>query len=951
MGAGMKTKMRRFGQIRRFIWLLVLVGALPLSSYAAQTAQSANTSELKLIPMPREVHAGDAVLLNRGLAVSVPGKDAEDEFAAQDLLKKVAAEGVPESKGDDAFRVTLLRTGTAEANKFLNETGQKFDAPMHDEGYVLVVRPHEAYVVGATASGVFYGVQTLKQMVTGRGASAKVQTAVIRDWPAMKYRGIDDDLSRGPFPTLAFQKHQIQVFAAFKINIYSPYFEHTLAYQNNPLPAPPNSAMSPADVAELVQFAKQYHITVVPEQEAFGHLHHVLTWEKYSALAETPHGNVLAPGQPGSIDLIKSWFGEIAKEFPSPFIHIGADETFDLGTGQTKTDVQKRGLGPVYADFLTQIDEALKPLHRKLLFWGDIATSNPSLVQYLPKDMIAVPWVYWHQDSYDKDILPFKKEGIETWVAPGDANWNLVYPDANVAFDNIQGFVADGQRLGSTGVLTTVWNDDGEGLFSMDWYGLMFGAAAGWEPAPASIAQYQHSFGSVFFGDSSGKTDQALQELLTAYKILGTAHIGDISDRTFWQDPWSTAGQKMADKMRPVSHDARLHAERALTLLYEVRKENPDLREQSALDAIELGARRIDFAIQKFQLSDEMAAAYAEAYAKQGDASHRSATSEILSSISSMNGRCQDLRDGYSLIKNLYKKVWLSQNSPYWIDNVLVRYDLRIQLWQQRGEKVDEVHQQWWDTHTLPIAGELGIPPAPATLNPALMPLGRMDTDWWAKRHEAVLARMKQGNVDLLLIGDSITNNYDKTSPPNPANQNFHPVWEQFYGDRHAVNLGFSGDTTAHVLWRFQNGELNGISPKAAVVMIGTNNLGYYPQLTAEEDATSIEAVVDELHKRLPQTKVLLLGVLPRGGSPLWKTQIPAINQLLATQYAGSDFVTFKDISNVFMKNGEVNTSLYYDPTFTPPADALHPTAEGQRKMAEAIEPVVAKLLGDKPKN
>ena len=93
-------------------------------------------------------------------------------------------------------------------------------------------------------------------------------------------------------------------------------------------------------------------------------------------------------------------------------------------------------------------------------------------------------------------IEPFAKNGIETWVAPGDANWNEVYPVAKTALWNIQGFIRDGQRLGSTGALTTVWNDDGEGLFNMDWYGVLFGAVAAWQPGESSIADYQDAYGA-----------------------------------------------------------------------------------------------------------------------------------------------------------------------------------------------------------------------------------------------------------------------------------------------------------------------------------------------------------------------------------------------------------------------------------------------------------------------
>ncbi len=235
-------------------------------------ALGSSTPAQTLLPAPREAHFGVPVDLPARVLVSAPGKAPEDGFAAQDLedalgqLPAADAHGLP-------YRVLLLRTGTAEAKAVLARNKLSFDPTMEAEGYVLVIEPHEAYVVGATGSGVFYGVQTLKQLLPLPGTPRQLPTGTVRDWPAMKYRGIDDDLARGPFPTLAFQKHQIRVFASFKINIYSPYFENTLLYPDQPLAAPPGSSLTPAEIADLVAYARKYHITIIPEQEAFGHLH------------------------------------------------------------------------------------------------------------------------------------------------------------------------------------------------------------------------------------------------------------------------------------------------------------------------------------------------------------------------------------------------------------------------------------------------------------------------------------------------------------------------------------------------------------------------------------------------------------------------------------------------------------------------------------------------------
>jgi hexosaminidase len=686
---------------------------LALPALGCFPARSSAQSDVHLLPAPREAHWGEPALLPAKIVVTVPVRNAEDEFAAKDLEQAIAALE-PGGKAGLPYRIALLRTGSAEASTVLARSKLDFDAAMRSEGYALVIEPRQAFVIGATGSGVFYGVQTLKQLLPLAGAVRALPTGTVRDWPAMRYRGIDDDLSRGPFPTLEFQKHQIRVFASFKANIYSPYFEHTLLYPDQPLAAPPGSSLTPAEAAELVAYARQYHVTIVPEQESFGHLHHVLKYDLYADLAETPHGHVLAPGQPGSIPLIQSWFKQIAQEFPSPFLHIGADETFDLGIGRTRDRVQAQGYGPVYVDFLTRIHDALAPLDKRLLFWGDIGDQNPAAVAALPKDMIAVPWYYGQATSFDSYIEPFTKNGIETWVAPGASNWNQVFPDAKTALWNIQGFVRDGQRLGATGTLMTVWNDDGEGLFNVDWYPVLFGAVAAWQPGESSIADYQASYGQAFHRDLSGKVNEAEKELMAAHDALAAAKTGLDSDTLFWLDPWSAEGRQVSASLLPQAVELRIHAERALVLLAQARQQNPALLEPGALAAMDLGARRLDLIGLKFELAEEIVSTYARILSTQHDAAQRTANDNLLSEISGTNGRCQDLRDAYSAAKDEYAQVWLGENRSYWLGNVAVRYDLAMQMWQQRAAAIASAVRGWRRGGDLPAPASLGIPTEPA---------------------------------------------------------------------------------------------------------------------------------------------------------------------------------------------------------------------------------------------
>ncbi len=227
----------------------------------------------------------------------------------------------------------------------------------------------------------------------------------------------------------------------------------------------------------------------------------------------------------------------------------------------------------------------------------------------------------------------------------------------------------------------------------------------------------------------------------------------------------------------------------------------------------------------------------------------------------------------------------------------------------------------------------------------AATPMPRMDTPWWRARHQEKLAEIKRGRVDLVWLGDSITQDWEQQGPPDW--RDFAPVWQRFYGDRNAVNLGFKGDTTAHLLWRMQNGELDGIRPKAAVVLIGANNMGRV-HWDAPQTVAGIAAVLDELQRRLPGTRILLLSVLPSIRSK-WVTRTTnAINHELATRYAPGGTITFMDLSRLFLRDGEVDRSQFFDDNLVPPDPPLHPTAQAQQRIAEAIEPALSSLLGDR---
>ena len=212
----------------------------------------------------------------------------------------------------------------------------------------------------------------------------------------------------------------------------------------------------------------------------------------------------------------------------------------------------------------------------------------------------------------------------------------------------------------------------------------------------------------------------------------------------------------------------------------------------------------------------------------------------------------------------------------------------------------------------------------------AVIPAPQPET-WWMKRHERTVARIRQGHVDLLFIGDSITQGWEEDG---------RPVWDIFYQHRHAANLGYNGDQTDNVLWRLQNGELDGITPKLAVVMIGTNNATRRED-PPHETAAGIQAILTTLRTRLPDTKILLLAVFPRGLSADDRLrQINhAVNERLPAM-ADQRQVFFLNLNRRFLdKNGGLPEEIM--------PDALHPNEHGYRIWAEGMEDVMRKLLGE----
>lgn len=219
-----------------------------------------------------------------------------------------------------------------------------------------------------------------------------------------------------------------------------------------------------------------------------------------------------------------------------------------------------------------------------------------------------------------------------------------------------------------------------------------------------------------------------------------------------------------------------------------------------------------------------------------------------------------------------------------------------------------------------------------------LRPQPKSNEAWWMQRHQKFLDRTKQGDIGLLFIGDSITHGWEEHG--KDGKEGAAEIWERHYAPRKAANLGIGGDQTGHVLWRLDNGEVEGISPRVAVVMIGTNNVP--PGDSPEDIAAGIKAVVEKLREKLPETKVLLLGVFPRGEKPNpMRDRIKDINERISKLDDGGKHVKYLDIGKNFLdEDGTLPKEIM--------PDFLHLSPKGYRIWADSIEPTLWNLMESK---
>lgn len=306
--------------------------------------------------------------------------------------------------------------------------------------------------------------------------------------------------------------------------------------------------------------------------------------------------------------------------------------------------------------------------------------------------------------SFEDLLKPFQASGLEMIVAPGASNWNRIFPDLRAAFLNIRNFVRDGQKFGALGMLNTMWADDGEALFAMTWPAMVFGAACSWQAGESSIEAFESRYDWAFYRNDDGTFRQVLSHLAKAHTLLASRGLGGAFDDAFWMNPFTEAGAQYTEKALPAARELRLEAEQALELLYRHRAKAR--AHADTLEALIFAALRLDALGMKIQFTSECSRFYRDAYQNQGD---HTRVRRDLGEITGINGRLEDLRDVTTRLRASYAELWGKENRPYWLANVLVRYDILASLFQEKIESLRAERLQYRGQNVLPPPESLGF--------------------------------------------------------------------------------------------------------------------------------------------------------------------------------------------------------------------------------------------------
>ncbi len=626
-----------------------------------------------LLPQPQQIVYGkQRVNLKRLTINSQAAFSAEDKFAIAFLSNAIKTKtGIDINHGADSNTCSLFmeHTDSLSALPGLNEKV----GPDSRESYQISIQPRSVKITAPSAAGIFYGVQTLIQLIEGENENAYWPEVHIIDWPALAYRGFMVDMSHCQLPNISEIKNQIDFLAKWKVNQYYFYSETSIELDGFPL-LMGDAKYSKAQVKEIVAYAKQRCMDVVPIVELYGHLHDLFRLEKYAHLAAIPHGGEFKYAEPQSKQILADWVGQLAPLFPSPFFHIGFDETWLL-EGSAKKLKQKPAA--IYMNMLQQTDSLIKSHGKQTILWADMLQKYPQIVPLMKKNIIAMPWHYFpmQPNEYKQAFEPFAKAGIKTIAQTAVLNWNWLVPMYNTSFKNTDVLLSEGRKYGMAGFVNSAWTDDTQVLLRLARPDMAYTAAATWQNKPIHQQDFFKNYAALLYPAAiAEKLEKAEQHLTVSTQFISES-FGN-PNAAFWNNPFSKNNLKNTIKNKMQLQKGRLAAEAAEAYLKEAMQLCKDT---ITLHAMITGAKLLDYLALKYLYALEIN----ELWQQNKQHKNKAEWSKMFyyEVAHKYHTRTSDMLDAITELKGSFEQAWRNEYQPFRLAIALGKYDTEFQFW------------------------------------------------------------------------------------------------------------------------------------------------------------------------------------------------------------------------------------------------------------------------------
>lgn len=683
--------------------LLLIISFIVATMSTSTSLQAQGKKEIHVIPEPRSVKwTGDQFTVTRSTVIVLgTGSGDEEQFAANQLndqLKeyrgfrlKIAREGKL------APGTNFIFLGNPERSPLAKRLGTQrqlsLSDQMKDEGYVLDVNKQGVAVLASSPRGLYYGCMTFNQIVKPVGKALNVPGVRIEDYPLLKMRGVTDDISRGQVSTLDNFKKIVRFLSRYKMNLYMPYLEDMFTFKKHPLIGKGRGALTAEEVKELDEYGKKYHVEIVPIFESLGHCENILIKPEYVKYAEMPGATCLNPSDETTYQLLDDLLSDLCAAFSSPYFHMAADETWDVGLGASKERVQKLGVAEVHAEHYKRVYDILKKYEKRVMMYGDIILNNPTILDQIPKDVIIMDWQYWGQDHYSS-VETFKKSGFSFVVSPAVWNFGRVFPNYLNSVVNIQNLARDGYNNGALGLLTSNWGDNGgENLREFLWYGYAWTAECGWSPTTADNLTFNQKFFPNFFGTTRN-------ELEIIYAILS-----DISNQVQFDELWRHPFLPPVPESLPpwLWKIQSLETEMPIVLKLLEDAAPHVIRNSDHLQYLAFAAKEGMWFARKMKCAEQIRRLRQSTLPPEAKETTRGKVIEMANEV------VKELKG----LKEEFRRIWLLTNLEANLHLLMARYDRQIAYWEEKIEQlrndrlwVDPIIESVWIYHPDAQPGE-----------------------------------------------------------------------------------------------------------------------------------------------------------------------------------------------------------------------------------------------------